>query len=93
MEIPNIKITLRTVYNLFKSQDLHADGGFTDWLQEQIQHKEMNYNFFDFKDTYDLQPVLASIGINPDHLETHEKGYTYKYFKYNPKVLIKEAGK
>jgi hypothetical protein len=87
MNIPNIKITLRTVFNLFKSQDLHQDGGFTEWLNDQINDND----FFDLKDTYFLHDVLKSLNIEHDHLDTHEKGFTYKYFEDYPKVLIKEA--
>jgi len=89
MNIPNIEITLKTVFNLFKSQDLHQDGSFTEWLNEKIN----NNDFFDLNDTYSLHPVLAFLGIDHDHLETHEKGFTYKYFREGPRVLIKEAKK
>ncbi len=86
MNIPNIKISLRTVFNLFKSQDLHQDGSFAEWLNDQIN----NNDFFDLKDTYNLHDVLRELGINPDHLEKHESGFTYKYFKQGPRVLIRE---
>ena len=89
MNLPNIKITLRTVFNLFKSQYLHQDGSFTEWLNDQIN----NNDFFDLKDTYNLHDVLKELEIDQDYLKTHEKGFTYKYFNEGPRVLIKEAQK
>lgn len=85
--IPNFKITLKTAYNLFKSQDVHQDGLFTDWLHEQINKND----HYDITDTFFLHDVLKELNINHSDLEPHRKGFTYKYFDDYPKVLIREV--
>jgi hypothetical protein len=81
-KVPNYKVSLKQVYNIFKQQDLHQDGTFTGWIDDQID--------FDFDDTYDLYKILSYLKIDLDSFIDTGKAWKYNYFSGEAGVTIKK---
>jgi len=81
-KVPNYKVSLKQVYNIFKQQDLHQDGTFTGWIDDQTD--------FDFDDTYDLYKILSYLKIDLDSFIDTGKAWKYNYFSGEAGVTIKK---
>jgi|TARA_R110000803_G_scaffold85862_1_gene152286 hypothetical protein len=81
-KVPNYKLSLKQVFNIFKQQDLHQDGSFSGWIDDQID--------FEFDDTYDLYKILNYLKIDLDEFIDTGKAWKYRYFDSRNSIAIKK---